>query len=855
MARRRCGIVARNSTDYVRQAFAQMNAGDVVVPIRREDDYERIDIAGVEWIVVPEDEGGWVDSLDYVKSSSHDVAQVLFTSGTEGKPKAVVLSHAQLANTTDRLISIMELDRSVREYLGVPIYYSFGFARARTVSEVGGALYIPPNGFDPIEIAEMLGSGLINALSAVPSLFRLLLQNDDLFAGCGDKMRWIEIGSQYMSRAEKEHLKKVFPKAAIVQHYGLTEASRSTFLKVHEVEGPQLESVGKSYDGIEVDINAERRIRIRGPNIASGTIHGESIVSLTDSDGWFTSNDLGHIDDGFLYYDGRADDVINSGGLKLAPEQVEQAICAELQTDSGVRVSRIPDPIRGDAILVAYLKPMDIAEVKLATNKALGGLGLVAGTSTKYLACSSFPVTETGKIQRHLLASQYEEHPDHGETANESTPAPESDQMRALAEIWEEVLQIESVGEHDNFFDLGGDSLSAISVAIRMERVGIPKRVARQIFEGKTISEIVQGSHEDSGRTPLANGNLAITAVRGALVLCVIGAHWMPAVIERMPSLESYNRLLSSFYSAGTPGFAMVFGIGVGFAYLPLFQRSTASVKKLVYRNALLLFVGILAIGLTRIAAELADGNSLRPVDISNSFYGVLTYYFLAVLSIPIWLRFLLRQKDLWIACLSVSAAMYGIHLAVEANNPNPSDNPFVQTIILLATSAYNYFEMTAGAMVGIAVGSWYRETIVEGRQSSKMLLAGLLMTSLGLLMSADQQQLHALLEWPKPLALWIWVFYAGIAMTATHLVFLAAQRVGSAAAADNFLKLMCIIGILAFPLFILHELAVPLKRLLVSFGIPGALFITVLAFFLIAAFLVTRLFRAYFPSDQAQAL
>ncbi|MBD1847835.1 acyl--CoA ligase [Cyanobacteria bacterium FACHB-63] len=95
-----------------------------------------------------------------------DVALISFTSGTEGSPKGVILSHNNLADVVKRLNSLMQIDDSISEYIGVPVYHSFGFGRCRAVAMAGGQFFIPGNGFNPSEIGAMLKNGEINAVSA-----------------------------------------------------------------------------------------------------------------------------------------------------------------------------------------------------------------------------------------------------------------------------------------------------------------------------------------------------------------------------------------------------------------------------------------------------------------------------------------------------------------------------------------------------------------------------------------------------------------------------------------------------------------------------------------------------------------
>lgn len=159
-------------------------------------------------------------------------AQISYTSGTEGQPKGILLTYANLTDAAERIIEQMQMTADIREYVGVPATFSFGMARYRAISAVGGHSYLPPRGFDPLELARMLTAGQVNALSVVPTLFRVLLAEPTVIGEAGKHLRWMEIGSQHMTADEKRYVRELFPNALIVQHYGLTEASRSTFLQV-----------------------------------------------------------------------------------------------------------------------------------------------------------------------------------------------------------------------------------------------------------------------------------------------------------------------------------------------------------------------------------------------------------------------------------------------------------------------------------------------------------------------------------------------------------------------------------------------------------------------------------------------
>ncbi|MCB2016969.1 MAG: acyl--CoA ligase, partial [Hydrogenophaga sp.] len=361
----------------------------------------------IDHCIVPDVGGGWFKEQHNLIRDDLP-AQVTFTSGTEGKPKAIVLSYANLADAADRLIDQMGLTSEVREYIGVPVTHSFGMARARVVSAVGGWSYLPQKGFDPNELSRMLGAGEVNSLAAVPTLLRILLQKPEVIGDAGKKLRWMEIGSQYMSAAEKRAIRNLFPNARIVQHYGLTEASRSTFLQISDCPDTLLESVGRPVGKTEIEISADGLIRIRGPHVAKWRIEDGHFKSLPGPDGWLVTSDRGHMDNGHLFYDGRADDLINSGGVKVNPDQLEAQIGKLLGQSGKVVVTKVPDPIRGEGVLVVTDNvDLPVSRLKAASAEALKSLGLEVGDAMHVRSVESIPVTATGKPLRRVLTDEF----------------------------------------------------------------------------------------------------------------------------------------------------------------------------------------------------------------------------------------------------------------------------------------------------------------------------------------------------------------------------------------------------------------------------------------------------------------
>lgn len=459
------GLIRRNSRSYVEHVFALNAQRRPLVSFPDEEAAKEPAGMDIDRCIVPEAGGGWFSEHHAL---IHDdlPAQVTFTSGTEGKPKGIVLSYANLADAAERIIDQMGLTSDVREYVGIPVTHSFGMARIRVVSAVGGRSYLPPRGFDPHELSRMLAAGEVNSLSAVPTLLRILLQRPEVIGEAGKKLRWMEIGSQYMTAAEKRAVRELFPNARIVQHYGLTEASRSTFLHISGASDELLESVGRPVGKTEVEISPEGRIRIRGPHVARWRIEDDRLVDLSGPDGWLLTSDQGHLKDGYLYFDGRADDLINSGGVKINPDMLEAQISKLLRQSAKVVVAKVPDALRGEGVLVvAESTDMDVGRLKAASVEALKMQGLDVGDALHVKISPSIPQTATGKPLRRVLTEEFV-------SANKENPGTGKQAEPKAGDVlgfFQNFFPGHKVDADASFETLGGDSLGYIQFSMGFE--------------------------------------------------------------------------------------------------------------------------------------------------------------------------------------------------------------------------------------------------------------------------------------------------------------------------------------------------------------------------------------------------
>ncbi len=507
-------VVRKNSIAFVEQMFALYAARRPLVLVSGPDQASSLPGIEIDRCIDPGDQTGWLTAQHPVILDDLP-AQVSYTSGTEGLPKGILLTYRNLGYTTERIIEVMQMTAEIREYVGVPATFSFGMARFRAVSAVGGQAYMPPRGFDPMELARMLTSGQVNALSAVPTLLRILLADPSIIGAAGKALRWMEIGSQAMTAEEKRQIRAMFPNARIVQHYGLTEASRSTFLVISGATDAMLESVGSPIGEAEVQLSPDNRIRIRGPHVSRSRIDAEGLHDLTDAEGWLQTNDLGHLTDGHLFFDGRADDLINCGGQKIVPDQLEDRIRARLKFPVQIAVAKVPDAQRGDGVLVALAGAADqTAKVKEAAAAALAEMGISAGSALHVMALDTLPVTGTGKVQRRVLADQFALRK---VTAPPTAPKGEITDVRSL---FRHEFPGQPIAEDDTFESLGGDSLHYIAFSLAYEsRFGqLPDD-----WEKLPIGQLQ--THAEGGSKSSWRRLETVTLTRAFFMICIVALH------------------------------------------------------------------------------------------------------------------------------------------------------------------------------------------------------------------------------------------------------------------------------------------------------------------------------------------
>lgn len=353
----------------------------------------------------------YYDKLDLPFTNKDKTASIFYTTGTTGPKKGVMLSQNNLLSSTKNINEFMKIGSTIIESVPMRISHSFGFARIRCILDVGGTIILENGFLRPEKVLKNIKTYKANAISSVPAGFAILLDRyKPLFKDISSQIEYIEIGSSYMRENQKKILMSMCPKARICMHYGSTEASRSTFIEFNS-EQNKLSTIGKPSPNVRVKILKENKelkgnvgeILVKGQMTSSGYWNNKKMTKENIISGWIKTGDLGKIDnDGYIHLLGRKEEVINLGGLKIAPGEIEEVL---LKHDDIIEAAVIG--IRSDNLLTQNLKAFIVSNNKNISNSELESFCLKNLEPYKipnsFKILSSLPKTHSGKIKKNEL--------------------------------------------------------------------------------------------------------------------------------------------------------------------------------------------------------------------------------------------------------------------------------------------------------------------------------------------------------------------------------------------------------------------------------------------------------------------
>lgn len=330
-------------------------------------------------------------------------ADLLFTTGTTGRPKCVRLTHGNIAAAVSHINAVIGVRESDVEVMPLPLCHSFGLGRLRCALAAGATLVLLDGFKLPGEIFAALERHRATGLAAVPAglavLLRLGARGLAPFAG---QLRYLEIGSSPMRLEHKQALMELLPSTQIWMHYGMTEASRSAFLEFHRHRG-RLDTVGTAAPGVRLSVRSGV-LWIGGAHVSPGYWDDPQLQEESFAHGWVRTGDLAEVaDDGFVRLLGRQDDMIDVGGHNVSPEEVEKMLVEHPAVREAACVG-VADP-RGIAgqVVRAYLVPAGDRPAEEELSGWLAARLEAYKLPAQYRWVEALPRTPSGKLSRRSL--------------------------------------------------------------------------------------------------------------------------------------------------------------------------------------------------------------------------------------------------------------------------------------------------------------------------------------------------------------------------------------------------------------------------------------------------------------------
>lgn len=352
--------------------------------------------------------------IDVEEQISPDtLADIMFTSGTTGTPKGVLLTHANIACAINNINGYIGNTQNDVEICPMPLSHSFGLARLRCVLYAGGTLVLEEGVNRPRHLFETMRRFHVTGIGMVGPAWTMLHKiSGDRIASFKEQLRYLELGSAPLPEEIKRHLADLLPQTRVCMHYGLTEASRATFLDFHSEAG-HLRSVGKASPLAEIAIFDSEGHQcppgVLGEVCIRGGMVTSSYLNIDNTDffypgHFFRTGDLGSLDDaGYLYLQGRLKEQINVGGEKVSPQEIEDILLSFNGIKEAACVGQ-PDPVLGETV-VAFIVPEDTDE-RLKTDELIS---LMKQRLENYkipkriIPIEQLPRTTSGKIRRSAL--------------------------------------------------------------------------------------------------------------------------------------------------------------------------------------------------------------------------------------------------------------------------------------------------------------------------------------------------------------------------------------------------------------------------------------------------------------------
>ncbi len=358
----------------------------------------------------------------------NDTSILMFTAGTTGQPKGVMLTHDNLATYVLNNVSPADPDIEEKNILTVPLYHIAGM-QAVLAAVYGGRTLVVQRQFEPSDWMTLVESESVTRAMMVPTMLKQLMEHEEFPERNLSSLQVITYGAAPMPVEVITKAIEVFPGTRFINAFGQTEsASTITMLtpEDHVIEGSpgeraiklkRLGSIGRALgdtevkifdeDGSEQPVDEVGEIVARGPRVMKGYWKADEATNNTIRNGWLYTGDIGYMDEaGYIFLSGRAKDIIIRAGENISPEQVEATLHSHPAIDEAAVIG-VPDPQWGETVraIVALKAGAQASEADIIEH-CRGQLASFKKPES-VIFVDSLPRNPLGKVLKRVLREEY----------------------------------------------------------------------------------------------------------------------------------------------------------------------------------------------------------------------------------------------------------------------------------------------------------------------------------------------------------------------------------------------------------------------------------------------------------------
>jgi len=499
---------------------------------------------------------GWPATTPQRVVGRDNLAYVIYTSGSTGRPKGVQVLHGAVVNFLEAMRQRVGLDGHDVLLSVTTLSFDISVLELFLPLAVGGRVELAGRALamDGLALPARLAACGATVMQATPATWRLLLG-----AGwMGERRLRVLCGGEALPRGLADELQG--HGASVWNLYGPTETT--VWSAVWEVEVGGTVRIGRPIgntqlyvldgQGQPMPVGVAGELYIGGAGLARGYLGRPGLTAerfVPDPFGgraggrlYDTGDLVRYRPDGNLEFLGRIDHQVKVRGFRIELGEIEAALESYLATDKAVVVAREDEP--GDRRLVAYVVAKDgaalpVGELRAHVRQSLPEYMVPAW----FMVLERLPLTPSGKVDRRALPV-----PEGSRPALEAAfVAPRTLTEETLAGIWAEVLRLDAVGIHDDFFELGGDSIISIRVIAKANQAGLAL-TPMQLFQHRTVAELAAAADEtlaSEAEQGLVTGDVPLTPIQHWFFeqVTVAPHHWNQALLLQTRQPLTLERL------------------------------------------------------------------------------------------------------------------------------------------------------------------------------------------------------------------------------------------------------------------------------------------------------------------------